>query len=73
MKHAVDYLGEPYFPEYRGCFAGEFPHMAITRRAGNVAIKRMYFSHGNFRAAWDEACEEADRLNAEHRKEQSHE
>ena len=63
-KHPADYLGHRYYPEYRGAFHGEFPHIAICdRHHHDTIITRTYHSPDRFPEAWNTACHQADQLN----------
>ena len=62
--HPADYLGHRYYPEYRGAFHGEFPHIAICdRHHHDTIITRTYHSPDRFAEAWNTACHQADTLN----------
>lgn len=65
-KTPADYLGKPYFPVYCGRWAGEFPHMAIVCAEGNRVLQRLHFSPDQLDSAWENACNIADQLNAQH-------
>ena len=62
-KHPADYLGHRYYPEYRGAFHGEFPHIAIHDRRKDTVVCIIHHSPDRFQEAWNEACKKADLLN----------
>ena len=64
-KRPADYLGKRYYPEYRGAFHGEFPHIAICDRHTDTVVHRSHFSPDRFDEAWNTACQMADLLNQE--------
>lgn len=66
-KAPADYLGKPYYPAYRGCWAGEFPHICIMCNIDGIrTIQRLHFAPDKLDEAWDEACNIADQLNEHH-------
>lgn len=65
IRHNSEFYGKQYFPAYGGYWAGEFPHICVCTRTGNLVLQRIHFHPDNFESAWNEAAAICDQLNNE--------